>query len=99
MISPLPGPSTIIHIFIIFVGGTISFTKKTYKDLERWTNEINRAKILSTMIILLILMFVLWCSYYAIASGFMGDNSNMNIVEKLFSSSFTGVWLDSIMNN
>jgi hypothetical protein len=84
MISPLPGPSTIIHALIVFTGGTVKSVKVVYKKAKALNIKENRAKILSIIIILLVCLFISIGLYYSVAFGFSSDKSNLNIIERLF---------------
>jgi hypothetical protein len=85
MISPLLGPSTIIHVFVIFVGGTIKSAKKIYKKIKTLKEKKNRARVFSIVIISTVCIIMLTVSFFVISLGFKSNRSNLNIIEGVFS--------------
>jgi hypothetical protein len=83
MISPLLGPSTIIHVFVIIIGGGIKFSKKAYKNLWSLNDKKNRVKLYSVIIILTVCIVMLAASYYVVFLGLKSGKSNLNIIENI----------------
>ena len=83
MISPMPGLSTILHIFIASVGGTVKSSRKFLKRIKGLKQKKNQAKLLSLVIIFFVCASISMVAYYIVVAEFKSDNSNLNIIERL----------------
>lgn len=97
MISPLPGISTVVHTFVVVIGGTVNSVKKGYKKLQGLKEKKNRAKTLSVVIILLVCLFIFVGAYSIVHMGLESNKSNLNIIERLFNKNYATAGLPETM--